>query len=217
MWTMYDNSTKPREALNFRLLHVYDSRIRSDPSSMLEYAARNGYVDDVKLLLNDGKVNPGAKENCAIKKASENGHSEIVRLLLRDIRTYPRGRLPSEGKEEFLGMVSTDDLPPSIDVVTVVPEAILSDEFSRALAARHRKVVSEVATLARSKLFQSLPFDLRCSIVMDHFAYALFYDQRKEEKQQHIERMMNHFGDKDGSVEEALSRKRNSNGEQISL
>jgi len=54
-------------------------------------------------------------------------------------------------------------------------------------------------------------------MVLDHFAYAFFPYQRKEEKQQHIERMMNRFGKKDRSVEEVLSRKRNSSGVQISL
>lgn len=220
---MYKRSTDARdgtrEDAKFRLLHVYDATARRDLSSILIDAAGDGYVDDVKLLLEDGRADPGAKENRAIKEASKNGHSEIVRLLLQDKRVFLRGRIPEGGRAEFFGMVSADDLSPSIDVVTVVPEEMHSRNFDlrRALATRHRKVVSQVATLVRSKLYQSLPPDLQCSIVLEHFAYALFPYQPKEEKQQHIERIMNRFGNKDGLVEEALSRKRNNSGVQISL
>jgi ankyrin repeat protein len=49
----------------------------------------NGYVEVVKLLLNEPRVDPSADDNCAIRLASKNGHFEVVKLLLNDPRGDP--------------------------------------------------------------------------------------------------------------------------------
>ena len=41
------------------------------------------------MLLEDGRVDPSADDNYAIKGASQNGHVEVVKLLLEDGRADP--------------------------------------------------------------------------------------------------------------------------------
>ena len=53
------------------------------------YASRNGYLEIVKPLLSDSRVDPSDDNNYAIRWASENGHLEIVELLLSDLRVDP--------------------------------------------------------------------------------------------------------------------------------
>lgn len=52
----------------------------------IEHAAGNGYVEIVKLLLNDKRINTS---HHAISCASENGYIEIVKALLKDNRIDP--------------------------------------------------------------------------------------------------------------------------------
>lgn len=49
-------------------------------------ACRHGYTEIVKLLLEDPRVNPAAKNNDAIRDACYYGHTDIVKLLLEDKR-----------------------------------------------------------------------------------------------------------------------------------
>ena len=46
----------------------------------------NGYIEIVKILLQDNRVDPSDRNNYAIQCAMENGHIEIVKLLLKDKR-----------------------------------------------------------------------------------------------------------------------------------
>lgn len=55
-------------------------------------ACKNGNLEVVRLLLNDPRVGPSAKDNYAIRLASYNGHLEVVRLLLSDSRVDPSAR-----------------------------------------------------------------------------------------------------------------------------
>ena len=55
----------------------------------IQWVSKHGYTEDVKRLLNDPRVDPGAKNNNAIRYASEKGHTEIVKLLLNDPRVDP--------------------------------------------------------------------------------------------------------------------------------
>jgi len=52
-------------------------------------AVKNNDVNQVKVLLNDERVDPSADDNYAIRYAAENGRSEVVRLLLQDGRVDP--------------------------------------------------------------------------------------------------------------------------------
>lgn len=52
----------------------------------------NEYPEIVELLLKDGRVDPVAEDNNAIKFASENGHTETVKLLLQNSRVDPGAR-----------------------------------------------------------------------------------------------------------------------------
>jgi len=56
-----------------------------------------------------------------------------------DERVNLEGRIPRGASEEFLDMVSADDLPPSIDVVTIVPEEIHSKIFARRIGNSAQK------------------------------------------------------------------------------
>jgi ankyrin repeat protein len=57
--------------------------------STIRDAVRSGCIAVVKLLLEDGRVNPGANDNSAINVACWLGHSSILKLLLKDPRTDP--------------------------------------------------------------------------------------------------------------------------------
>ena len=45
-------------------------------------ACKNGHCDIVKLILNDGRVNPAAKNNYAIQLAATTGHCKTVQARL---------------------------------------------------------------------------------------------------------------------------------------
>jgi hypothetical protein len=61
----------------------------NDYNWAIRESAKKGYVDLVKLLLNDNRVNPTEVQNYAIREASQNGHYDIVNLLLSDNRVNP--------------------------------------------------------------------------------------------------------------------------------
>ena len=66
-----------------------------DPSDKdnlpIRLASENGYIDVVKMLLQDPRVDPSGRNNEAIRWSSENGHIEVVRELLKDPRVNPSG------------------------------------------------------------------------------------------------------------------------------
>uniref|UniRef100_A0A6C0JWZ0 Uncharacterized protein n=1 Tax=viral metagenome TaxID=1070528 RepID=A0A6C0JWZ0_9ZZZZ len=55
----------------------------------IRVASQDGYVEIVRLLLEDPRVNPADYLNWSIDWASRNGHTEVVRLLLEDPRVDP--------------------------------------------------------------------------------------------------------------------------------
>jgi hypothetical protein len=55
----------------------------------IRWAAPNGHLDTVKLLLQDNRVDPSDGGNYAIQGAADNGHLEVVKLLLQDHRVDP--------------------------------------------------------------------------------------------------------------------------------
>lgn len=57
--------------------------------NLLSFSSENGYLEIVKLLLEDEQVDPSDDNNYALKLACESGHLEIVRLLLEDKRVDP--------------------------------------------------------------------------------------------------------------------------------
>ena len=52
-------------------------------------AVKSNDIKNVKLLLNDNRVNPSDLNNWAIIEASMGGHTDIVKLLLNDNRVNP--------------------------------------------------------------------------------------------------------------------------------
>ncbi|CAH6419563.1 Hypothetical protein POVR2_LOCUS68 [uncultured virus] len=64
-------------------------------SGIVAVAAQEGSIDCLALLLEDGRVDPAALENLAIRRAVENYRPEVLRLLLADKRTNP-GELENE-------------------------------------------------------------------------------------------------------------------------
>ncbi|MBS0286996.1 MAG: ankyrin repeat domain-containing protein [Proteobacteria bacterium] len=68
---------------------VNDVDLANAANEAIGEAARNGQLDVVKLLLQDKRVDPTAKENQAIRNAAKNGHLDVVKLLLDDKRADP--------------------------------------------------------------------------------------------------------------------------------
>jgi ankyrin repeat protein len=52
-------------------------------------ASENGHTEVIKLLLQDGRIDPSGNDNYYIRMASQNGHTDIVKLLLQDKRVDP--------------------------------------------------------------------------------------------------------------------------------
>ncbi len=67
-----------------------------DPSDTdnyaIKWASENGYLEIVKLLLQDPRVDPSDTDNYAIKIASFKRHLEVVKLLLQDPRVQKKAR-----------------------------------------------------------------------------------------------------------------------------
>jgi hypothetical protein len=96
-----------------RLLSVCDPSV--DNNSAISFAAENGHVAVVALLLADPRVDPSADNNYAIQYASKNGHEAVVALLLADPRVNPSDkhnyaiRLASaNGYQEIVKMIKAD-------------------------------------------------------------------------------------------------------------
>lgn len=59
--------------------------------NLVAIACKHGHADVVRLLLADGRVDPGANDDAALREASMHGHTDVVRLLLADARVNPLG------------------------------------------------------------------------------------------------------------------------------
>ena len=60
-----------------------------DQGPAFQHVCRQGYIDIMQRLLSDGRVDPAADNNKAIRVSIENGNIEVVRLLLADGRADP--------------------------------------------------------------------------------------------------------------------------------
>jgi ankyrin repeat protein len=65
-------------------------------NAALRYAAENGHIEIVSLLLSDSRVDPSARDNEALKYAARKGHTEVVKLLLSDSRVEVSGEMIQE-------------------------------------------------------------------------------------------------------------------------
>ena len=80
---------------NFNQVELLLKNVNIDPSgndgSSFRAAAKYGYTNIVKLLLNDSRVDPSEwnDHDYAFRSASENGHLEIIKILLEDHRINP--------------------------------------------------------------------------------------------------------------------------------
>ena len=71
---------------------LWDGIFTETPFLWFKSAITNGNTEAVRLLLADGRVDPSARGNSAIRWASSKGHTEIVGLLLADGRVDPSAR-----------------------------------------------------------------------------------------------------------------------------
>jgi hypothetical protein len=85
-------------------------------------AAKFNRLEIVRLLLEDGRVNPKHRHNYAIRVAAENGFKEIVQLLLTDKRVNPSDDdnyaityASINGHIEVVRMLLADDRVKSVD------------------------------------------------------------------------------------------------------
>lgn len=69
---------------------ISDKRIDIDNLNKTFYEACSyGFINIVKILLNDSRVNPSVSDNRAFRAASYSGETEIVKMLLSDSRVDP--------------------------------------------------------------------------------------------------------------------------------
>ena len=61
----------------------------ANDSLAIRLAVRMGALSSVRILLADGRADPGAQNNVCLLIACYNGYTEIVRLLLADTRVDP--------------------------------------------------------------------------------------------------------------------------------
>jgi hypothetical protein len=55
----------------------------------IKYVSQNGYIDVLKILLKNKKINPAVDDNYPLVIASKFGHSQIIELLINDPRINP--------------------------------------------------------------------------------------------------------------------------------
>ncbi|KAJ3327807.1 hypothetical protein HDU76_011100 [Blyttiomyces sp. JEL0837] len=77
------------EVVEYLLLTVENIDPGREDNLAIAYAADNGDVDMVKLLLGARGVNAGDDDNYALTVACERGHAEVVELLIRDRNVDP--------------------------------------------------------------------------------------------------------------------------------
>ena len=70
-------------------LKIYKKVEEGITDDLFIWASQYGYIDLVKMLLEDKRVNPAANDNFAIRLASRNGYTEVVKVLLADLRVDP--------------------------------------------------------------------------------------------------------------------------------
>ncbi|KKM03061.1 hypothetical protein LCGC14_1778230, partial [marine sediment metagenome] len=63
-----------------------------DQGLAFQHACRCGYMEIVGFLLMNGRADPTADDNAAIRWSSTKGHADVVRLLLADGRVDPRAK-----------------------------------------------------------------------------------------------------------------------------
>lgn len=64
----------------------------ANDSLAIRVAIQRGLLNSVRMLLEDGRADPGIQNNVCLMIACYNGHTEIVRLLLADPRVDPTTR-----------------------------------------------------------------------------------------------------------------------------
>ena len=86
-WKILELDRDDGELVEFLLRYVDPSIMRCGP---IRYATGHGFVETVKQLLKDTRVDPSENDNSALNCASDAGKIEIVKLLLADPRVLAR-------------------------------------------------------------------------------------------------------------------------------
>lgn len=74
-------------------LLIQDKRINlTIDDQFVHLLCKRGYLEILKILLENNNIDPSSNHNEAIIEASSNGYSEIVKLLLQDPRVDPSDR-----------------------------------------------------------------------------------------------------------------------------
>ena len=93
-----NGSFEPKYYISTNSIKLFVKNQTSSPNLLLRYVCKfgtvtspnnNGYIDAVKPLLEDLRVDPTCYNNYAIKESSAKGHSALVELLLEDPRIDP--------------------------------------------------------------------------------------------------------------------------------
>ena len=70
-------------------LLLKDPHVNPRNNNVIGWYSYYGYVENVALLLKDGRADPGAHDNFAIRWATSHGNVKVVKLLLTDNRVDP--------------------------------------------------------------------------------------------------------------------------------
>jgi ankyrin repeat protein len=89
----------------------YTKKILRDPAANdnhgIKWACENGYIDLVRTLLQDSRVNPGANYNIALFWAAFRGYNDIIKLLLQDSRVKKSEAINRAKKDNFPHVIET--------------------------------------------------------------------------------------------------------------
>eukprot|EP01118_Nematostelium_gracile_P002769 TRINITY_DN1306_c0_g4_i2.p1 TRINITY_DN1306_c0_g4~~TRINITY_DN1306_c0_g4_i2.p1 ORF type:complete len:277 (-),score=77.03 TRINITY_DN1306_c0_g4_i2:375-1205(-) len=136
-------------AFNQNYLRLFTSLMkRGDDPSLQENvifrtASENGNMEIVKELLEDKRVNAGARREEAMRMACKNGHLNIVKMLLQDKR-----RDPSAVENEAIRWACTNGHLEIVNVLLdderVNPSACYNEAIRWASAHGHLQVVEKL-------------------------------------------------------------------------
>ena len=104
------------KGLVYRIISMYMDSSKTaemnDPQDEFKESIENGDIENVRKLLQNPNVDPGANYNWAIKYAAEYGWDEVVEVLLQDKRVDPNGAIElaiEYGWPEAVEVLLTDD------------------------------------------------------------------------------------------------------------
>ncbi|KAI9350659.1 hypothetical protein BDR26DRAFT_929979 [Obelidium mucronatum] len=115
MWFRRWPLTQPLKTVATLAYHSPYFNITVQKNRLFRWSCRAGYLEAVKLLIKDPRVNPADDNQYAIRCSAEAGEMEVVLLLLQDPRIDPSGKgnyairaASTFGKDEIVKVLLAD-------------------------------------------------------------------------------------------------------------